>query len=104
LLTEINKNSKHQKPNSKWFDKPFDGLTVLSNVEGHTTLSQVEGQISMAEIQNGRDNGRESIWGSLCFGIGISDLNIIWNLVLGIWDFIFSAWRCFKKCFMDEVF
>ncbi len=29
----------------KWFDKPFDRLTVLSRVEGLTTLSKVEGQI-----------------------------------------------------------
>jgi hypothetical protein len=56
----------------------------------------------MAEIQNGYDYGRESIGASVC--LGISDLNIIWNLVLGIWNFIFSAWRCYKKCFMDEVF
>jgi hypothetical protein len=27
-------------PNLKWFDKPFDRLTVLSKVEGLTTLSQ----------------------------------------------------------------
>ena len=40
-------NSKHQNPNFKWFDKPFDRLTVLSKVEGLTTLSQVEGQIPM---------------------------------------------------------
>jgi len=45
----------------KWFDKPFDRLTVLSRVEGLTTLSQpveslkverVEGQITMTKIQN----------------------------------------------------
>ncbi len=29
--------------NNKWFDKPFDRLTVLSKVEGLTTLSNVEG-------------------------------------------------------------
>jgi hypothetical protein len=48
-------NPKSQNSNSKWFDKPFDKLTVLSKVEGLTTLSQpveslkverVEGQIS----------------------------------------------------------
>jgi hypothetical protein len=33
----------HQKSNFKWFDKPFDRLTVLSRVEGLTTLSHVEG-------------------------------------------------------------
>jgi len=71
----------------------FDGFRILSNVEG---------QISMAEIQNGLDYGRESIGGSVC--LDISDLDIIWNLVLGIWNFIFSAWRCYKKCFMVEVF
>jgi len=40
-------NSKHQKPNFKRFDKPFDRLTVLSKVEGLTALSQIEGQIPM---------------------------------------------------------
>jgi hypothetical protein len=37
-------NPKSQNSNPKWFDKPFDRLTVLSKVEGLTTLSQVEGQ------------------------------------------------------------
>jgi len=46
------KNFKYQITNTKWFDKPFDRLTVLSKVEGLTTLSQVEGQITMTEIQN----------------------------------------------------
>jgi hypothetical protein len=45
-------NLKSQITNSKWFDKPFDRLTVMSEVEGLTTLSQVEGQITMTEIQN----------------------------------------------------
>jgi hypothetical protein len=54
-------NPKSQNTNTKWFDKPFDRLTVLSSVEGLTTLSQpveslkverVEGQITMTEIQN----------------------------------------------------
>jgi len=27
-----------------WFDRPFDRLTVLSEVEGLTTLSKVEGE------------------------------------------------------------
>ena len=27
-----------------WFDRPFDRLTVLSDVEGLTTLSEVEGE------------------------------------------------------------
>jgi len=58
-------NHKSQNANTKWFDKPFDRLTVLSpstllrtvslsngNVEGLTTLSQVEGQITMTQIQN----------------------------------------------------
>ena len=42
------RNSKSQIPNIKWFDKPFDRLTVLSKVEGLTTLSQVEGQIQIS--------------------------------------------------------
>jgi len=37
--------------NSKWFDKPFDRLTVLSRAEGLTTLSQVEGQIQNTNFQ-----------------------------------------------------
>ena len=56
------KKSKYnsQKTNNKWFDKPFDRLTVLSKVEGLTTLSQpveslmverVTGQIIMTKIQ-----------------------------------------------------
>ena len=45
-------NSKHQKPNFKRFDKPFDRLTVLSKVEGLTALSQIEGQIPMTQIPN----------------------------------------------------
>ena len=36
-------NPKSQASNYKWFDKPFDRLTVLSRVEGLTTLSPVEG-------------------------------------------------------------
>jgi len=44
---------KLQNTNTKWFDKPFGRLTVLSKVEGlTTTLSQVEGQITMTGIQN----------------------------------------------------
>jgi hypothetical protein len=30
-----------------WFDRPFDRLTVLSEVEGLTTLSGVEGEPSV---------------------------------------------------------
>jgi prophage tail gpP-like protein len=54
LLDENHENSKLQKPNLKWFDKPFDRLTVLSKVEGLTTLSQVEGQIPMTQILNSK--------------------------------------------------
>ena len=32
-----------------WFDRPFDRLMVLSNVEGLTTLSEVEGESSMLD-------------------------------------------------------
>jgi hypothetical protein len=35
----VTKNSKPQISNIKWFDEPFDRLTVLSKVEGLTTLS-----------------------------------------------------------------
>jgi hypothetical protein len=42
-LIYLMKNPKTQAPNSKWFDKPFDRLTVLSKVEGLTTPGQVEG-------------------------------------------------------------
>jgi len=45
-------NIKAQNP--KWFDKPFDRLTVLSNVEGLTILSQVEGQIPIPNDQNSK--------------------------------------------------
>ena len=31
-------------PRRRWFDRPFDRLTVLSKVEGLTTLSKVEGE------------------------------------------------------------
>ena len=57
-------NPTSQYLNPKWFDKPFDWLTVLSRVEGPfdrltalsrveglTTLSQVEGQIQIFKIQ-----------------------------------------------------
>ena len=37
---ENHENSKHQISNIKWFDKPFDRLTVLSKIEGLITLSQ----------------------------------------------------------------
>jgi hypothetical protein len=37
LITNSNPNI--EIGNSKWFDKPFDRLTVLSMVEGLTTLS-----------------------------------------------------------------
>jgi len=33
-------------PRRRWFDRPFDRLTVLSGVEGLTTLSKVEGESS----------------------------------------------------------
>jgi hypothetical protein len=51
---DIHRNLKYksQIPNIKWFDKPFDRLTVLSKAEGLTTLSPVEGQIPMSKIQN----------------------------------------------------
>jgi hypothetical protein len=45
--TAVGGNYKSQNPNNKWFDKPFDRLTVLSKVGGLTTPSQVEGQITM---------------------------------------------------------
>jgi len=41
LLNENHQNSKHQKPNHKWFDQL-------------TTLSQVEGQIPMTKTQNSK--------------------------------------------------
>jgi hypothetical protein len=50
--------------NIKWFDKPFDRLTVLSRVEGLTTLSlpveslkveRVEGQITMIPVSGVRN-------------------------------------------------
>ncbi len=47
-----NINSKYEYRNTKWFDQPFDRLTVLSEVEGLTTLSQVEGQIRIPNDKN----------------------------------------------------
>jgi len=48
MPNKIQSNHNTQNTNNKWFDKPFDRLTVLSKVEGlTTTLSQVEGQITM---------------------------------------------------------
>jgi hypothetical protein len=35
-------NPNFQAPKHKWFDKPFDRLTVLSKVERLTTLIQIE--------------------------------------------------------------
>jgi hypothetical protein len=40
-------STKFESRNSKWFDRPFDRLTVLSRVEGLTTLRKVKGQITM---------------------------------------------------------
>ena len=54
FLYQSHEKFKHQNTNFKWFDQPFDRLTVLSRVEGLTTLSQVEGQIPMTEIQNSK--------------------------------------------------
>jgi hypothetical protein len=51
---EVSSTNKYQVPNPKWFDKPFDRLTVLSKVEGLTTLSPVEGQIPMTETRNSK--------------------------------------------------
>ena len=52
LLVQRNcENSKHQKTNIKWFDKPFDRLTVLSNVEGLTALSNVEGLTTLSPVE-----------------------------------------------------
>jgi hypothetical protein len=60
---QISTIKKFQITNAKWFDKPFDRLTVLSKAEGLTTLSQpveslkvvrVEGQITMTEIKNSK--------------------------------------------------
>jgi len=36
---------------SKPFDKPFDKLTVLSEVEGLTVLSEVEGLTVLSEVE-----------------------------------------------------
>ena len=44
-------NPKFEARSTKWFDKPFDRLTVLSKVEGLTTLSKIEGQIQNPNSQ-----------------------------------------------------
>ena len=43
-----------------WFDRPFDRLMVLSNVEGLTTLSKVEGESS-------------SFFRSVCYWMPVDD-------------------------------
>lgn len=35
-------NPKSQVPNPKWFDEPFDGLTVLSKVEGQYQMTKIQ--------------------------------------------------------------
>jgi len=45
------KPNKFEARNTKWFDLPFDRLTVLSKVEGLTSLSYVEGQIRNPKAQ-----------------------------------------------------
>jgi hypothetical protein len=80
-------NPRHQIANNKWFDKPFDRLTVLSKVEGLTTLSQpveslmverVEGQIPTrgASACAARDQNSKSqtFW---TLDIGILNLFVI---------------------------
>ena len=56
LLNDSHEKFKHQNTMLKWFDEPFDRLTVLSKVEGLTALSQVEGQLPMTEIQNSKQS------------------------------------------------
>jgi hypothetical protein len=36
---------------NKWFDKPFDRLTVLSKVEGLTTLSQPVESLKVERVE-----------------------------------------------------
>jgi len=38
-------------PRRRWFDWPFDRLTVLSNVEGLTVLSVVEGLTTLIKVE-----------------------------------------------------
>ena len=38
-------------PRRRWFDRPFERLTVLSEVEGLTVLSKVEGLTTLSKIE-----------------------------------------------------
>jgi hypothetical protein len=53
---------KLQYPNNKWFDKPFDRLTVLSKVEGLTTLSPVESDLSFVIWDFRAASGRQLVF------------------------------------------
>ncbi len=93
MLDEDHENSKHQKPNPKWFDKL-------------TTLSQVEGQIPMTHppsagqtndpstvVLNGIITGRPRFakrcdtTAVIVLVIEYCNLRFICNLALEIWDF-----------------
>jgi len=52
LVKLFSLNSKLEARNPKWFDRPFDRLTVLSEVEGLTILSKVEGQYQNYKFQH----------------------------------------------------
>jgi hypothetical protein len=55
-IKENHGNSKHQKPNFKRFDKPFDRLTVLSKVEGQIPMTKDAGVRPAAGLKSGQSN------------------------------------------------
>jgi hypothetical protein len=82
-------NSKSQNSNHKWFDKPFDRLTALSNVEELTSLSNVEGQLPAhgASACAARDQYSIRLRRTNVWIIGAWNLDTIFYLVLGAWNF-----------------
>jgi len=52
ILTRINRQYEIRNP--KWFDQPFDRLTVLSKVGGFTTLSQPVESLKVERLEEGQ--------------------------------------------------
>ncbi len=77
-----------------WFDKPFDRLTALRNIEGLTTPSQVEG------LLYGRT---PATWTNLGEWHG-EEVRVLWGAswpASGSWARWAScrSWRSFAKCY-----
>jgi len=92
LLAEDYKNSKHQKPNSKQI--PTRGASACAARDRNSKFKT--GSIVAENLLSDRD----------VLVIGISNLDIIWNLVLGIWDFVILqnlGGVVLRKVFMEEL-